>query len=215
MDTMVAHAALAVVAALVITGSAGAAVATGIIHTGGADTFDLGTLSPGQSGNVTISTSVDLNSSGLYHLSMEKEDHIGNTFSMFALSVAVNGTTYNLSNGEQDNSGMNLSAGNYTFDITLHYAVRNNVISSNESNVPFLFLHKSDNFGDANHDGQFNGTGVNDSAVVIHSSDSNMSQQNAHANHALAYITFNVNGNVGQQGDDNSGTDNVFIRELA
>ena len=209
---MVAHSALAVIAALVITGSAGAAVATGIIHTGGVDTFNLGTINPGSSGNVTISTSVNVNSSGYYHFQMEKEDHVGNTFSTFAVSVLVNGTTYNLSNGEQENSGVNLSAGNHTFKISLHYVVRNNVISSNETNVPFLYLHKSDDLSDANQSNIQNETGINDSAVVVHSADSNLTQQEGPHNVALAYITFNVNGNVGNQGEDHSGTDNVFIR---
>lgn len=212
---MVAHAALAVIAALVITGSAGAAVATGIIHTGGVGTFNLGTINPGNSGNATISTSVDLNSSGYYHFQMEKEGHVGNTFSTFAVSVAVNGTTYNLGNGEHDNSGVNLSAGNHTFKVSLHYVVRNNVISSNVTNVPFLFLHKSYEFADANQSNFQNETGINDSSVVIHQADSNSSQQEGHHNSALAYITFNVNGNVGNQSEDHNGTDNVFVRAVA
>lgn len=209
---MVAHAALAVIAALVITGSAGAAVATGIIHTGGGDTFNLGTINPGNSGNVTISTSLNVNSSGYYHFQMEKEDHVGNTFSTFNISVAVNGTTYNLNNGELDNSGVNLSAGNHTFKISLHYVVRSNVISSNVTNVPFLYLHRSDDFADLNQSSFQNETGVNDSSVVIHTSDSNLSQQEGPHNVALAYITFNVNGNAGNNGEDHNGTDNVLTR---
>ncbi len=213
---MVAHAALAVIAALVITGGAGAAaVANGMLHTGGVDTFNLGTLNAGDAGNVTISSSVDLNSSGVYHFNMEREDHIGNTFSTFSVSVAVNGTTYNLSNGEGNDSGVNLSAGNHTFTISLHYVVRNHVISNNETNVPFLFLHKSDGFGDNNQTNELNDTEVNDSAVVVHSADSNMSHENGPMKFALAYITFSVNGNVGQQGENHNGTDDQIARAFA
>ncbi len=213
---MVAHAALAVIAALVITGGAGAAaVANGMLHTGGVGTFNLGTLNAGETGNVTVTTSIDLNSSGVYHFNMEKEDHIGNTFSTFSVSVAVNGTTYNLSNGEGNDSGVNLTAGNHTFTIALHYVVRNHVVSSNETNVPFLFLHKSDGFGDHNQTSELNETEINDSAVIVHSADSNITHENGPMKFALAYITFNVNGTVGQQGEDHSGSDNMLARAFA
>lgn len=209
---MVAHAAIAVLAALVITGSVGAAaMATGMLHTGGVDTFNLGTLSAGSSGNVTISSSVDLNSSGVYHLQMEKEDHIGNTFSNFSLSVSVNGTTYNLNNGEGNDSGIMLSAGNHTFHITLHYTVRNNVVSSNETGVPFLYLHPSDDRGNLSDQ---NESHINDSAGVIQPADSNLSQTDNGNHFVLAYITFNVQGTQASHGDD-SGTDSLATRQIA
>lgn len=204
---MVAHAALAVLAAFVIVGSAGAAaVATGAIHIGGRDTFSLGALKAGESGNVSITSSVTLNNTAYYHLEMEKEDHIGNTFSAFTVSVAVNGTTYNLGNGQENNSGFMLSSGTHTFRINLNYTVGNNVVSTNQTDIAFLFLHPSNDLGNQNE------SLIHDASSFIPVAGSNSSQSENGGQFTLAYISFSVSGVSASSGED-GGTDQVATRQ--
>lgn len=208
---MVAHAALVVVALLAVTGGVGAAVATGAVHINTANTFDLGTLSAGQSGSANITSTVSLNSSGYYHFEMEKEDHIGNTFSTFNVSITSNGTTYYMNGGEGNDSGMYLTSGYHSFRISLTYVVSSHISQANASSVPFLFIHPSDRNGDSNS------TGAQDSSFVIHASDSNTNVSSGQGKNALAYISFKTVGAQNSEGESegSSGTDNaVMIRPL-
>lgn len=204
---MVAHAALVVVALLAVTGGVGAAVATGVVHINTANTFDLGTLTAGQSGSANITSTVSLNSSGYFHFEMEKEDHIGNTFTTFNVSLTSNGTTYNLNSGEGNDSGIYLSSGFHSFRITLDYVVSSHVSQSNVSKAPFIFIHH------AGLSGENNSTGAQDSTFVIHSADSNSSSSANSSKSAIAFISFKTNGvsNSESEGEGSSGTDSAIL----
>lgn len=197
---MAAHAILAVIAALAVVGGAGAAaVGNGMFHSGGNSTFNLGTLNPGQSGNATITDTVYLNNSSSYSIHMDKQDRIGSVFSTFRAYASVNGTTYNLSSGEDGSSNIMLSAGNHTFVITLVYSVRDNVTSVNDTAIPFVYLHASDDNGQANDSAAQN----YNSSVTVPASGDNGNADNHGGQLTLAYLTFKTNGNIpNHHGDD-------------
>lgn len=204
---MVAHAALAVLAALAIVSGAGAAAAvgTGMIHLGNNGTFNLGTLIQGQNGTETINSKLYLNNTSHYNFELEKEDQIGSAFSTFHVYVTVNGTTYNLSSGNQNDTNILLTAGSHTFSIRLEYSVRSSADSINATQVPFLFLHATGNEQDLNESQSHNITSD------IPAAGGNTDHQNSGGRYTLAYLTFLVNGKTSGQGEDN-GSDNAIMR---
>lgn len=201
---MVAHAALAIIAVLALAGGVSVAAATGAFNSASAGNIDLGTLVPGQSGNVTATTTLHVTNTTTYKFQLEKEDRIGSTFSTFSLSVSVNGQTYNLTS-DHSNSHLNLSSGSYRFILHLSYAVRDHSPSVNQSNVAFLFLHPIEN--DSNdletqdHSNQGNGT-TDGSLHFVAAGDSGQSQQNNSARLTLFTLSFKVNGVNGISHED-------------
>lgn len=198
---MAIQAALAVLAALTIIGGAGAAaVATGAISLDSGGTINLGALSPGMNGTVTVKSTVNLNSTTHYKFEMEKEDQIGSAFSTFQVYVTVNGTTYNLSDGNSHNYNLTLSAGSHTFTIIVKYTVRNVEDSINATKVPFLFLHAA-GFDNSTND-------VRDNLYVA---NDNINSNSNSGTYALAYLSFTYAGNKPSHSED-SGTDNALSR---
>lgn len=200
---MVAQAALAVLAALTVIGGAGAAaVATGVISLDNGNTINLGALTPGMSGNATIKSVLNLNTTSQYKFEMEKEDQIGSAFSSFQVYVTLNGTTYNLSSGNPHDYFINMSAGSHTFTVKLIYVVGQAQDSINASKVPFLFLHASGNDG--------NSKGIKDSASVEGSSENSSGNSGTYT---VATLSFTMAGNSTSHGED-SGSDNAVVRSL-
>lgn len=196
---MVAHAVLAVVAALALVGTAGAAaVGTGMFHSGGNSTFDLGVLNPGQSGNTTITSTVQVNSSANYSIHMDRQDRIGSVFSSFRAYASINGNTYNLTGCDTNLTSIPLSAGNHTFVITLVYSVRDNVTAVNETAIPFVFLqsHQRNDKQAGNQAGDYSEGGQIPAAGGSH----RFSEHGGEL--ALAYLTFKTNGNIPNHLDD-------------
>lgn len=199
---MVAHAVLAVIAALVITGGAGAAaVGTGLVHLGNTNTFDLGTLSAGQSGNATLTSSIYSNTSSHFVFELEKEDQINSAFSSFLVYLTVNGTTYNLSAGIQNDAGIAIPAGSNSVQLSLIYTVTSTPVSVNATAVPFLFAHATGN------ENSQNGQQVKDSSGQALPSESSQDSGNSSA---FAYISFVLNGGQSSHGED-QGTDNSVM----
>lgn len=196
---MAAHAILAIISALAVVGGAGAAaVGTGMFHSGGTSNLNLGTLNPGQNGNVTITNTVYLNNSSSYSIHMDKQDSIGNVFSTFRVYASVNGTMYNLSTGEGNGMNIPLNAGNHTFVITLVYGVRDNVTSVNGTAVPFLYLHAMDGQGQSNNSVRDYIRGGNITAPGDNGNNDLHGGQLT-----LAYLTFKTSGNIpNHHGDD-------------
>lgn len=195
---MAIQAALAVLAALTVIGGAGAAaVATGVVNLNGNGTMNLGALSSGMNGTATVKSTVYLNNTANYKFEMEKEDQTGSAFSTFLVYVTVNGTTYNLSNGNPHDYKLKLTAGSHTFTVKLEYAVKNVGDSINATKVPFLFLHETgSNSGSGNAQDNFNV--VNDKANA----------DSYNGTYVIAYLSFTFNNNKQSQGED-SGTDNT------
>ncbi len=197
--TMVAHIALVVVAIVaMVTG--GAVAAAGMFNTSSAGNLNLGTLTPGQTGNATATTTVHVSNTTRYIFQLEKEDRIGSTFSYFAVHVSVNGQTLNLT-GERNDSQINLSSGTYTFTLQLSYAVRDLVQNVSESNVAFLFLHPVTNEMNENDtDSSHNGT--TDGSIQVVSADNSGTNNQSNANRlALFTLTFLVHGNIGDNNE--------------
>lgn len=202
---MVAHAALVIVAVLALSGGLTAAAATGALTTSSGN-INLGTLVPGQAGNVTATSTLHVTNSTAYKLQMEMEDNIGGSFSTFAVSVSVNGSSYNITS-EHSDTHLNLSAGTYTFTLHLSYQVRDHAPSTNVSKAAFLYLHPIESeTGD--HSSQDNST--TDSSVHYVAFDgSNQTQQNNSNRLTLFTLTFQVNGTTASQHEDqNLGTTN-------
>ena len=199
---MVAHAALVALALVAIVGGGlGAAAMTGAFNTSSAANLNLGTLSPGENGSATATTTVHVSNGTTYKFQLEKEDRIGSTFSNFAVSVAVNGNTYNLT-CERNDSHVNLSAGTYTFTVHLNYTVRSEVQSLNKTGVAFLFLHPAEQENETGDNETHNGT----SDSVVYASSMNGSEQDQQDNSSrivLFALTFQVNGNIGSEHQQN------------
>ncbi len=191
---MVAHAALAILAIIAVAGM-GTAAATGAFSTASSGNFDLGTLVPNQAGNATATTTVHVTNTTYYKFEMEKEDRIGSAFSVFSVSVTVNGHTYNLT-GDHNDSRILLNAGTYTFTVHLEYKVRGMVHSANESNVAFLYLHPT---GNDTQDG---------SAGYVAADSTDSGSHNGSSRIVLASLTFQVQGNAGNPNDNGSSDSN-------
>lgn len=201
---MVAHAALAIVAVLALTGGLSAAAATGAFMTSSGN-INLGTLVPGQAGNVTATASLHVTNASAYNFQLEKEDRIGGSFSTFAVSVSVNGHTYNLSS-EHNDSHLNLSSGTYSFTLHLSYVVKDHAASANVSKAAFLFLHP---IGNDSVDHEVQGTSTDSSVHYASASDTGQSHQNNSTRLTLFTVTFKVSGvNQSSHEDQSQGVSN-------
>lgn len=208
---MVAHTALAILAVVAMLGTGGA-YAAGAFNMSSGSNLDLGTLTAGQTGTASSTTSIHVANATTYKFEMEMEDRIGSTFSHFGVTVSVNGNTYNLS-GERNDSLINLSAGTSTFTIHLSYTVRDHVSSVNKTDIAFLYLHpiekdlNQNNSGDHNQTGDLNtgNTGVQGAGSLLADGSSHSNGESNSSQHiALFSLTFQVSGNVGQGSDDQS-----------
>lgn len=207
---MVAHAALAIFAVLALAGGVSVAAATGAFGSASNGNIDLGTLVPGQSGNVTASTTLHVTNSTTYKFQLEKEDRIGGTFSTFAASVSVNGHTYNLTSNESD-SHLNLSTGSYKFTLHLSYTVRDHAPSVNQSKVAFLFLHPIENDSQDLETQDHNKQGNTTTDGSLHfgaAGDSGQAQQNNSTRLTLFTLSFTVNGASGISHEDQNQSTN-------
>ncbi len=205
---MVAHAALAIIAVLALAGGVSAAAATGVLGTSSGN-IALGTLVPGQAGNVTATTTLHVTNTTSYKFQLEKEDRIGGTFSTFAVSVSVNGQTYNLTSDHSE-SHFNLTSGSYTFTLHLSYKVRDQAHSVNQSKVAFLFLHPVENDSQdlETQDHANSGNSTSDSSVhFVAAGDSGQSQHDNSSRITLFTLSFKVNAANGVSTDQNQGTD--------
>ncbi len=226
---MVAHSILAIVAVLAAVGL-GATAATGVLTPQSGGVMNLGTLAPGQTGNATATVTVHVTNSTVYKIGLEKKDRIGSVFSKFAVTVSVNGQQYNVT-GEHEDSHLKLNSGVYSISVNLSYEVRNMLHTANVTNVPFLFLHPSENENQSGEHEFENETGSNSTqdssnnvslfAMDNQSGSNNQSQDNnnqgtnATSNSiVLASLTFHVNGNAGND-NGNESSDSVRVIPVA
>lgn len=200
---MVAHATLAVIAALALVSGAGvaAAVGTGMLHIGGGNgALDLGALTPGETGNMSIKSTVYLNETGLYTLEMEKEDQINSVFSAFQITVSVNGSTYSPANGNNENAPIHLGSGSHTFTVKLAYTVDSTAHSANLTDAAFLFLHMSGNSSKVAATGH-----------EIPAAGGNISGDSRGGMFTLAYLDFSVNGTPASSGEPVETKDSLAV----
>ncbi len=212
---MVARAALAIVAVVSLLGSAVAVAETGAFNTSGAGTVNLGILAPGSNGTASATTSVTISNSSEYKIQRTMEDRIGSVFSSFMLNVTVNGHSFNLSH-DQGDSQIYLKNGTYSISMKLTYQVRNQVHSANKSTVPFLFLQEVPNGSMENEPGDHNGSFDNqtgagnttDSSVSVitpfDQGSANDTNDSGSSRIVAFTLTFQVNGNAGNDNQNNS-----------
>lgn len=191
---MVAHAVLAVIAVLAVAG-VGTAAATHVFSANSSGNIDLGVITPGQTGNVTATSSVHLANSTYYKFEMEKEDRIGSVFSQFTVSVSVNGHTYNIS-ADHNDSRVLLNSGTYTFTVKLSYRVSDHVHDANVTKAAFLFLHPTGN------------DTAESSSGFIAADNSGQPFHNGTERIVLGSLTFDVSGNAVSSHDNGTGDSN-------
>lgn len=209
---MVAHIAIAILAAIALAGTGAAiAVDNGAFTSSGSGVLDLGTLSPGQNGTASTTATISVANNTTYKLQRTMEDRTGSVFSSMLASVSVNGTTYNMSMPGEDCVFIHLTSGNYTVSVNLNYTVRGMVHSVNASKVPFLFLQPiehGDNAGFHHHDndtGSNNGTASASVSVTPYDNGDHQDHGNS-SRITLASLTYKVNGNAGgNHGHSNDG----------
>ncbi len=196
---MVAHSILAAIAVVSVLG-VGAAAASGIFSNSGSGNFDLGTLTPGETGSATATATVDLANASMYEFELEMEDRIGSTFSHFSLVVTVNGQTFNLTSDHSEKH-LSLSSGTHTFSAKLGFTVRDIARSFNVSNVGFLFLHPVES--------QLNHSADHGISSVQASSEGSFQPGNGSSQRITLFtISFHFSGNLGPGHEDRSSDSN-------
>lgn len=114
--------------------------------------IDLGNLTVGQSGNVTVNASVTINSDGIYKIKLLHEEKLEKVFSKFEVKVTIGNNTVVLT-PKKDSAYLNLTNGTYNANIQISYQVakyvKGDVYVSKE---PLLVLYPK---GYDNHDQKY------------------------------------------------------------
>ena len=112
---------------------------------------NLGNLTPGMQGTITVNASISLNNNGTYEISLEHEDKLSKVFSEFNVTITIGNKTVMLTLSNDD-VYLNLTAGNYTVYIKIFYQVSAHPHGDlNVKNEPLLTIHPH---GDSSNDSQ-------------------------------------------------------------
>ncbi|AHC52263.1 hypothetical protein SUSAZ_10490 [Sulfolobus acidocaldarius SUSAZ] len=103
--------------------------------------FSLGNITPGQSGEIKLNTTLIVNANGTYVFQLLHEEKLNNVFSSFNVTLNISGKVVTLSL-DNDHQALNLTTGKYNVVVTLSYTVSEHPHGDlNVKREPLIIVH--------------------------------------------------------------------------
>lgn len=112
--------------------------------------INLGNLTPGMKGTVTVNSTVTLTKNGTYEISLLHAEKLSKVFSEFNVTITIGNKTITL-NLSNDDAYLNLSSGKYNVHIQISYQVSSHPHGDLDvKNEPLLIIHPAHDHLDDN-----------------------------------------------------------------